>query len=100
MKKIAILGIMLMLAGCEHLANMQGGADISVRGKMQSCMMTEAQSRLQAGTLFTNTVTATAKELVGVCMKRLALQSAGISAESQSAAENIITNLQALRNAQ
>lgn len=100
MKKIALLGIMLMLSGCEHLTSMQTGANTSVKGKMQSCLMTEAQSRLQAGSLFNNTVTATAKDMVGVCMKRLALESAGISQESQTTAENIITNLQALRNMQ
>ena len=51
-------------------------------------------SQMAAGTLFTQGISATAKELVGTCTKKLALESAGISEESQSMATSIIQNLQ------
>ena len=92
MKKLVLISLMLALSGCQNMANMQS-ADSSVQGRMQTCLMTEAHAGLQAGTLFNSSVTAKAKELVGTCMKKLALQSAGISAESQTTAENIISNL-------
>lgn len=102
MKKIALLGMMALLAACSDLSSLTaaGGADSSVRARMHTCLLNEGNSRLQAGTLFTNSVTATAKEMAGTCIKKLALQSAGISEESQSMAENVISSLRAMSNAQ
>ena len=99
MKKLVLMSLVLVLAGCSNLQNLNAVND-TVQGKMQSCLMSQAQSKLQAGTLFNNSVSATARELVGTCMKKLALQSAGISAESQSTAENIIAGLRAMQGAQ
>ena len=59
-------------------------------------MVSEAQSRLQAGTLFNNSISATADELVSVCTKKLALQSLGISDEAKSSAETIISSLKSM----
>ena len=56
-------------------------------------MVSEANAKFQAGTLLTKGISATADEIVNTCIKKLALQSAGISEESQSTAESIITNL-------
>ena len=56
-------------------------------------MVNEANSKFQAGTLFVQGISATADEIVNDCIKKLALQSAGISEESQSTAETIISNL-------
>ena len=103
MKKVAFIGMALMLAACSDLSALTGsagGADSSVKARMHSCLLTEGNNRLQAGTLFTNSISATAKEMVGTCVKKLALQSAGISAESQSMAETIISNLRTMSNAQ
>lgn len=100
MKKIAILGLMLALVACSQSAS--GGflssltatdANSSVRQKMQACMLTEAQNKLQAGTLFTQGLSATADELVATCAKKLALQSVGITSENKAAAEGIINSL-------
>ncbi|MBR6355836.1 MAG: hypothetical protein IKR92_03170 [Alphaproteobacteria bacterium] len=99
MKKIAILGMMLAVAAC---AESSGGflssltstdANSSVRQKMQACMLTEAQNKLQAGTLFSQGLSATADELVATCAKKLALQSVGITDENKTAAEGIINSL-------
>ena len=97
MKKLFLFSIITLLAGCADLMSFSG-ADVSssAQSKMNACLMSEAQSRFQAGTLFNDTVSATAKSMVGTCMKKLALQSVGISEESQSTAESIITNLKNL----
>jgi len=101
MNKITCIAMAFLLAGCSQLSQFTGGsntrtADSGVRAKMQSCLMSEAQSRFQAGTLFTNSISATADDLVSTCTQKLALQSLGISSESKTAAENIITNLKNL----
>jgi hypothetical protein len=59
-------------------------------------MVSEANTKPQAGTLFTNSISDTSEELVNTCLKKLALQSAGISEESQSTAASIIQNLKSL----
>ena len=100
MKKIAIIATVALIAGCAQISKYTGtSGDDSVRAKMTTCMMSEANTRLQNGTLFVNSVSSTAKDLVGTCAKRLALGSVGITSENQTAAENIITNLKALSSA-
>jgi len=99
MKKYIVLSLIFLMTACAEMSNFTG-SDSSAKGKMQGCLMSEANTRLQAGTLFTNTVTATAKDMVSTCVKKLALQSAGISQESQSVAENIINNLRNMSSAQ
>ncbi|MBQ9271270.1 MAG: hypothetical protein IJ218_03285 [Alphaproteobacteria bacterium] len=103
MKKFAILGIALAITACSESSS--GGflsgltatdANSSVRQKMQACMLTEAQNKLQAGTLFSQGLSATADELVATCAKKLALQSVGITDENKSAAEGIINSLKGL----
>lgn len=98
MKKFFLISSVIALMGCADLLNFSGSDSVSTsaQGKMNTCLMSEAQSRFQAGTLFNDTVSATAKSMVGTCMQKLALQSVGISEESQSAAESIITNLKNL----
>lgn len=99
MKKVALLTVVALLAGCAQLgsdssASAATGNTTSTR--MKACLFSEANSRYTAGTLFTNTIRETASDLVKTCTKKLALESAGISAESQTAAENIISNLKTL----
>ena len=103
MKKLVLITSVCLIAGCAQLSQFMpsssgstSATDASWRSKMQSCLMSEAQSRLQAGTLFNNSISATADELVSACTKKLALQSLGISDEAKSSAESIITNLKNL----
>lgn len=100
MKKILILAAATALFGCAEMSSFlpSSGTDSSTQSKMHSCMLTEANSRLQAGTLFNDTVTATAKDIAGTCVKKLALQSMGISEQSQADAANIINSLRNLSN--
>lgn len=102
MKKLFLIAAIATIAGCAdmNLSSLMGdsSSDSSVRGRMQTCMLSEAQSRLQAGTLFNGTISATAQDLASTCAKKLALESMGISQQSQSDAVNIINNLRNLSN--
>lgn len=95
MKKIFILGAALVLmASCADLSKYTAvDSNASAKTRMRACMVSEANAKFQAGTLLTKGISATADEIVNTCIKKLALQSAGISEESQSTAESIITNL-------
>lgn len=92
MKKLFLLSV-LTLAAC---AQTDVDPNASAQVKMRACMVNEANSRLQAGTLFTGGVKVVADDIVNTCLKKLALQAAGISEESQSTAQSIIQNLKNL----
>ncbi len=97
MKKFALLTVFALLAGCSQFsADSAATTGNTTSTRMKACMLSEANSRYTAGTLFTNSIRETASDLVKTCMKKLALESAGISAESQSAAENIISSLKTM----
>ena len=101
MKKTLLIFALLAVSACAEMSSYLPSSSASnetsgTRAKMQSCMLTEAQSRLQAGTLFNDTISATAKDIAGTCTKKLALASLGISDETQKSAENIIANLRNL----
>lgn len=99
MKKALVLSLML-LSGCAELSQYTTvDSNASAKTKMRACLISEANSRFQAGTLFTQSLSATSDELVSVCLKKLALESAGISQESQSTAQTIIQNLKNLGTA-
>ena len=100
MKKLFLIAVLATITGCAdmNLSSLIGGSSDSstVRGRMHSCMLSEAQSRLQAGTLFNSTISATAQDLASTCAKKLALESMGISQQSQTDAVNIINSLRSL----
>ncbi len=98
MKKVLLSVLVLLVAACSADLSKYTTVDANAttKTKMRACMVSEANSRLQAGTLFAQSISATADELVEVCLKKLALESAGISSESQSTAEAIIQNLKNL----
>lgn len=93
MKKILLLSV-CFLAACSQTATVDANA--SAQTKMRACLISEANSRFQAGTLFTQSIKLTADDMVNTCLKKLALQAAGISEESQSTAASIIQNLKNL----
>lgn len=94
MKKTFLIVSLAVLAACSDLSQYTTvDSNASAKTRMKACMISEANSRFQAGTLFTSGVSATADDIVNTCIKKLALQSAGISEESQSTAQNIINNL-------
>jgi hypothetical protein len=97
MKKVLLCTALLLLSACSDLSSYTTtDSNASAKTKMRACMMSEANSKFQAGTLFTNGLSETSDELVSTCVQKLALQSAGISEESQSTAQSIIQNLKTL----
>lgn len=96
MKKVLFcLAALFMLAGCGTVSQYStASTNDSVKTRMRACLLSEATAKFQAGTLFVKSVSATSDELVETCMKKLALESAGISQQSQSTAASIIQNLQ------
>ena len=95
MKKIFLPAMLAVLFGCADLSKYTTvDSNASAKTKMRACMVSEANNKFQAGT----SVSVTADEIVNTCIKKLALQSAGISEESQSTAQTIITNLKNMAN--
>ena len=94
MKKNLFCAALLLLTGCTDTSRYTSvDANASVKTRMRACLVSEATAKFQAGTLFTQGLSATSDELVNICLRKLALQSAGISEESQSTAQSIIQNL-------
>jgi uncharacterized protein YceK len=95
MKKFLFMAVAVMLSGCSDLSSYTTvDSNASVKTKMKACMISEANTKFQAGTLLSQSISDTSDELVSTCAKKLALQSAGVSDEYQSTAQSIITNLQ------
>ena len=96
MKKLMLCGLgALLICSCANLDKYSTVDDnASAQVKMKACLISDANSRFQAGTLFSKGIKATANEMVTTCTKKLALQSAGISSEAQSTAQTIIKNFQ------
>ena len=105
-KLFAVLAVVTALSACSS----DGGFDLSkfatadanapVKTRLRACLVSEANAKFQNGTLFAKGITATADELTNTCVQKLALQSAGITSESQSMASTIIQNLQNFGSAQ
>ena len=94
-KLIMIAGLCVVLSACSSLSKYAtAGENSSTKAKMRACMLQEANSKFQAGTLFAKGLTATSNELVTTCAKKLALESTGITSENQTLAKNIIANFQ------
>lgn len=102
MKKVLFcLATLFMLTGCDTLSQYStADTNAPIKTRMRACLVSEATAKFQAGTLFTKGISAMSDELVTICMQKLALQSAGISAESQSTAASIIQNLKNFGTAQ
>lgn len=94
MKKCLLMAAVLGLAACDTLSALQS----SDMGNLNSCMVTEAQNRLTAGTLFTSGVMAAAKDISQGCIKKLALQKAGLDETALNSATTIINSLKAASN--
>lgn len=95
MRKFLICFILLLMAGCSGDMSQYStaNANASAKTKMRACLVREATTKFQAGTLFVQSISATSDELVSICLRKLALESVGIGEESQSTAQNIIQNL-------
>lgn len=96
MKKMLLLALLVLSACAELSQYATADSNASAKTKMRACLVSEANARLQDGTLFAKSVSVTSDELVSVCLKKLALETAGITEESQSTALTVIQNLKNL----
>lgn len=96
MKKI-ICGLALtglMLTACGNLSDyMQADKDAPLKTRLRACMLNEANEQLQSGSLFNKALKEKADELANDCLRKLALQSAGLDNEAVSTAESILDRL-------
>lgn len=98
MKKITtVLAMVVALSACESLDISKyttASANDSVKARLSACLLSEANTKFQNGTLLSSGLSATADEISTTCIKKLALQSAGLDSEATSTAQSILTNLQ------
>lgn len=98
MKKLLILGTVLILSGCAGLEKYTTvSSDATAQEKFRACALSEAQSKFNNGTLFSKDLTTTKDEIVNTCLKKMALEAAGIDAEAQSITSSIINNLKNIK---
>lgn len=97
MKKYClILGMVTALSCCAELDKyINVGENTSAQEKFRACALSEAQTKLKNGTLFAQDMTTTKNEIVNTCLKKMALQAAGIDSEAESIASSIINSLKA-----
>lgn len=97
MKKIlSVIAMTVALSACEGVdmtPYTTANANDSVRVRMRACMLSEAQSKMQAGTLLSAGFKAEVDNLSRTCIRKLALQSAGIDEEAASTATSVLNNL-------
>ena len=97
MKKLfSIIAMTMALTACEGVdltPYTTASTSDSVRVRMRACMLSEAQSKMQAGTLMASGFKAEVDSLSKTCVRKLALQSAGIDEEAASTATSVLNNL-------
>ena len=100
MKKFILCFCFILFMGCSADLSKYTNVDASssIKAKMNTCLFNQANAKFQAGTLFSNSITTTAKELILTCVKDLSLQQASIPSDTQSTAESIIQNLKTIAN--
>lgn len=97
MKKFCLLlGMVVALSCCAELDKyVNVGENATAQEKFRACALSEAQTKLKNGTLFAQDMSATKDEIVNTCLKKMALQAAGIDSEAQSITSSIINSLKA-----
>lgn len=93
---LSVVAMTMALAACAGVdlsPYTSASASDPVRVRMRACMLSEAQSKMQAGTLMAGGFKAEVDSLSKTCIRRLALQSAGIDEEAASTATSVLNNL-------
>ncbi len=99
MKKcVLMLGVAAILSNCAEMEKyMNVSSNASAQEKFRACALTEAQTKLKNGTLFAQDMSITKEEIVNTCLKKMALEAAGIDSEAQTITSGILNSLQALK---
>ncbi|MBR1776969.1 MAG: hypothetical protein IJ752_00075 [Alphaproteobacteria bacterium] len=96
-KLISILAVASVLTACSSTDLSQyttASKDDPIKVRLRACMLNEANAKFQAGTLMAAGISDTADEITNTCIKKLALQSAGLDTEAnQSMASSILNGL-------
>ena len=92
MKKIFLIMIAFALVGCAGQT-----ADTS-NTALNVCLTAKANAAIQDGTAFTTPIKTLAQNISTACLKQLALEKAGLSEESLSAATNVLAALKAAKS--
>ena len=82
----------MFLAGCAASEANTSTTALNV------CLTQKANAAIQDGTAFTTPVKTLAQNMSTSCLKQLALQKAGLSEESLTAATNVLTALKAAQS--
>lgn len=97
MKKCYVILCAVMFLSCcgqlEKYVNVSSNA--TPQEKFRACALSEAQTKLKNGTLFAQDMSSTKDEIVNTCLKKMALQAAGIDSEAESITSSIINSLRA-----
>lgn len=92
MKKTLILATALLLAGCAASEANTSNTALNV------CLTQKANAAIQDGTAFTTPIKTLAQNISKECLKKLALEKAGLSEESLTAATNVLAALKAAKS--
>ena len=88
MHKLLVIGLALALSACGTTAN-------TPNASLNTCLTQKAYATLNDGSLFTTDVKTLAKNISTACLKQLALEKAGLSEESVTAATSVLNALKA-----
>ena len=92
MKKTFLMMAILALAGCaSQTANTSNTA-------LNVCLTAKANAAIQDGSAFTTPIKTLAQNISTACLKQLALEKAGLSEESLTAATNVLAALKAAKS--
>ena len=89
--KTIILATALLLAGCAASEANTSNTALNV------CLTQKANAAIQDGSAFTTPVKTLAQNISKECLKKLALEKAGLSEESVTAATNVLAALNAAK---
>lgn len=91
-----------MLGACSLLGETLGTSSTSTstptttKAKLKACSIEEATKKIQDGSAFTKGISVTADEISETCLKKLALEAAGLDTQ---ATQDATSALQTLMNA-
>ncbi|MDD4557147.1 MAG: hypothetical protein PHE89_07510 [Alphaproteobacteria bacterium] len=94
-KSTALIALSAMLLGaCSLLDTASSGkTDVSTLAKLKSCSFEEATTLVKNGTALSKGITETAEDISNSCLKKLALQSAGLENVATDEATSALQSL-------
>ena len=90
-----LASLLVVLGGCETLGLLSKttSSATGTQGNLHACIMEEAVDKVQDGTVFSAGVSATASTIANSCLKKLALQKAGLNTQATNDATNALQSL-------